>query len=324
MTVPQYFPDMLAGDARAVLRNFFAPTRLIRSEVLSRIISGDVYLKLECELPTGSFKVRGALFSLSQHIQREAVTEIVAASTGNHGSAVAFAASALHRRATVFLPQGANPVKRSWIESFGAQIIEHGRDLTAARSAAEAYAVEHRAFLLDDAEDPDVPRGAATIAGEVDAQLAEVDEMFVPVGDSALIRGVGSAMRTLQPRARISGVQAERAPAYYLSWRAGRVVATDDCDTIADGLATRTPRAENVAALRDCVDDMQLVSEDQMLRAVQLLASEGIVAEPSGAASIAALTNQRERLARRRVVALITGGNLDPALASSFLESPGG
>lgn len=309
--------DMPAGDARAVLREFFAPTRLVRSEVLSRITGGEVYMKLECELPTGSFKVRGALFSLSQHIQREAVAEVVAASTGNHGSAVAFAASALGRRATVFLPERANPVKRSWIESFGAQIIEHGRDLSAARAAAEAYAVQSRAFLLDDAEDSDVPKAAATIALEIDAELADVDEIFVPVGDSALIRGVGAAMRALQPRTRISGVQAEKAPAYYLSWQAGRVVTTDYCDTIADGLATRTPRAENVAALRDCMDDMQLVSEQQLLQAVELLATDGVVAEPSGAASVATLINQRDRLARRKVVALITGGNLDPALASS-------
>ena len=309
-----------ASDALAVLRKFFGPTRLVRSEPLSRITGGEVYLKLERDLPTGSFKVRGALVSLSQRIQRETVTEVVAASTGNHGSAVAFAASTLGCRATIFLPVGANPVKRSWIESFGAQIVEHGRDLTAARAAAEEYAQRNRAFLLDDAEAPDIPHGAATIALEIDAELTDVDEIFIPVGDSALIRGVGGAMRTLQPNTRISGVQAAKAPAYYLSWRAGRVITTDDCDTIADGLATRTPRAENVAALRDCMDDMQLVSEDGMLRAVQLLSGEDIVAEPSGAASVAALIDQRDRLTRRRVVALITGGNLDPAIAGS---SPG-
>lgn len=309
---------MSAVDALPLLRRFFGATRLVRSESLSSITRGEVYLKLERDLPTGSFKVRGALFSLSQRIQKEPVAEVVAASTGNHGSAVAFAASALGCRATIFLPVGANPVKRAWIESVGAQIVEHGRDLTAARAAAEAHALRNEAFLLDDAEDPNVPQGAATIALEIDAELADVDEMFVPVGDSALVRAVGGEMRRLQPNTRISGVQAERAPAYYLSWQAGRVITTDDCDTIADGLATRTPRAENVASMRDCVDDMQLVSEDEMLRAVKLLSNEDIVAEPSGAASVAALLNQRGRLARRRVVALITGGNLDPALAGSL------
>lgn len=319
MTPPRHVSgDMSAVDALPLLRGFFGPTRLVRSEPLSRTTGGEVYLKLERDLPTGSFKVRGALFSLSQKIQRDAVTEVVAASTGNHGSAVAFAASALGCRATIFLPVRANPVKRAWIESFGAEIIEHGPDLTAARAAAEAHATLNGAFLLDDAEDPNVTHGAATIALEIDAQLADIDEMFVPVGDSALIRGVGGAMRTLQPNTRITGVQAAKAPAYYLSWRAGRVITTDDCDTIADGLATRTPGAENVAALRDCMDDMQLVSEEELLRAVQLLSNENIVAEPSGAASVAALMNQRDRLARRRVVALITGGNLDPAIAGSL------
>ncbi|HEX6249970.1 MAG TPA: threonine/serine dehydratase [Gemmatimonadaceae bacterium] len=306
---------MSASDALALLRRFFVPTPLVHSEQLSRVTGGEVHLKLERDLPTASFKVRGALFSLSQRIQRQAVAEVVAASTGNHGSAVAFAASTLGRSATIFLPVGANPVKRSWIESFGAQIVEHGRDLTAARAAAEAHALRNAAFLLDDAEDPDIPHGVATIALEIAVQLADVDEMFVPVGDSALIRGVGTAMRALQPRTRISGVQAAKAPAYYLSWQAGRVITTEHCDTIADGLATRTPTAENVAAMRDCVDDMQLVSEDEMLQAVHLLADEGIVAEPSGAAGLAAVLNQRARLAGRRIVILITGGNLDPAIA---------
>jgi threonine dehydratase len=313
--------NVSAADALALLRKFFGPTRLVRSEPLSRITGGEVHLKLERDLPTGSFKVRGALFSLSEAIEREAITEVVAASTGNHGSAVAFAAATLARRATIFLPEKANPVKRSWIESFGAQIVEHGRDLTAARAAAEDYALRNRAFLLDDAEAPDIPLGAATIALEIDAELTDVDEIFVPVGDSALIRGVGGTMRTLQPRARVSGVQAEQAPAYYLSWRAGRVITTDDCDTIADGLATRTPRADNVAAMRDCVDAMQLVSEKQLSQAVRLLSSEGVIAEPSGAAGVAALLNHRDRLARRRVVALITGGNVAPGSLSPATDT---
>src|SRR5436190_17656253 len=142
--------------ARRVLAAHFGPTRLVPAPSLSNR-DRTVYLKLESELPTGSFKVRGALYSLSVNLERRAVTEVVAASTGNHGAAVAYAARLLGVRATIFVPEHPNPMKAARIVDLGAELVEGGKDLTDAIDRAATYASEHHAFFLDDASDPEIP-----------------------------------------------------------------------------------------------------------------------------------------------------------------------
>lgn len=269
-------------SARRFLQRHFSPTRLIPAPSLSKGTAAQVHLKLESELPTGSFKVRGATYALHGEIERRAVQEVVASSTGNHGAAVAYAAKLLNIQATIFLPLNANPSKQSRIRALGAEIVEHGRDITEAFEGAQEYASASGAFLLNDATNPEVSRGTATIAIEIIQQLPDVAEIWAPMGDTALIRGIAYAAKHLRPEVRVVGVQAERAPAYYLSWKQGIAVSTDSCDTIADGLATRTPVLANVAAIRELVDEIRLVTEGQMLSAIErLLVKEHIVAEPA-------------------------------------------
>jgi len=144
----------------------------------------------------------------------------------------------------MFLPQASNPVKRAKIAALGAKIIEVGKDITDAYRGATAFAQAERPYFLNNATDPDLPAGPATIACEILEVLAETGAIYVPMGDAALIRGIAAAAKQVSPKVRIVGVQAERAPSYYyLSWRQGSVGATESCDTIADGLATRTPEA---------------------------------------------------------------------------------
>jgi threonine dehydratase len=275
-----------------------------------------VHLKLECDLPTGSFKVRGAFYALWKRREAAAVTEVVAASTGNHGAAVAWAARELGMAARIFVPVGANATKVTRIRSLGAELTESGADIEGARRAAESYVAGSGAFLLDDATDPDVPVGPGTIGLEVLEQLPECDAVIVPVGDSALIRGVAAAMKATRPDIHVTGVQASGAPAYYRSWHAGTVVTTDSADTIADGLATTRPTALNVAAMQTLVDEMVLVDEQAMLDAMRWLRSKDeVVAEPAAAASVAALL-QTAPSRFRSVVALVTGGNVAPDLAN--------
>jgi threonine dehydratase len=274
-----------------------------------------VYLKLECELPTGSFKVRGAVYSLSVNIERRAIGEVVAASTGNHGAAVAFAARLLGVPATIFLPEHPNPVKAARIADLGARLVEGGRDLTAAIDRAATYTGDRRAFFLHDASDPDIPSGTATIALEVLEQLPSTDAIYVPVGDTALIRGMASAAKARRPGIRIIGVQAARAPAYAMSWRERTVVVTDSADTIADGLAVRRPLIENVDAIRALVDDMRLVTEEELRSAMDFLfAREQIVAEPAGAAATAALLAEPPEQTKGTIVLVVSGSNVAPDL----------
>src|SRR5262249_13817661 len=162
----------------------------------------------------------------------------------------AWAARILGIPATIFLPADPNPVKAARVRELGARLVEHGRDLSAAIDAAYDYAGRTGAFFLHDAADPDIPFGAGTIGGEMVEGLPQIDRVYVPMGDTALIRGVASALKARKPSTSIVGVVAERAPAYCLSWRANDAIETESADTIADGLAVRRALAPNVAAIR--------------------------------------------------------------------------
>jgi threonine dehydratase len=300
-------------EAVGFVARHFAPTPLVEAASL-RTRDRHVYLKLETALPTGSFKVRGALFSLSERRRAGEVTEVVAASTGNHGAAVAFAGKQLGVPAVIFLPTNPNPVKAKRIRDLGAKLVEVGPDFNATIDAAQEYAAGRGAFFLHDASDPDVPVGTATIGHEIVTERPEIDAIYVPVGDTALIRGVASGAKRLRPSVRIVGVVAERAPAYYLSWRDRRVVETASADTIADGLAVRRPLAPNVAAIGELVDDFRLVSEDDMRSAIVYLdRNERVVAEPSAAAPLAALLKE-ERQPNGTIAIVVTGSNIAPGL----------
>jgi threonine dehydratase len=310
---------------RERLSRHLSRTRLIESPSLSEAAKTSVYLKLESDLPTGSFKVRGAIHALSINMARGKVSEVVASSTGNHGAAVAYAARLLGVRATIFLPANPNPVKRANIARLGATIVAEGRDLAEAFSIASAHAHRTHALFLNDATDPDIPDGAGTIADEVKEQCPGVASIYVPVGDTALIRGVAAKAKALKSSVRVVGVQAARAPSYWQSWRSGVPTATDSADTIADGLATRTPVPENVARIRALVDDMRLVTEDAMVAAVgRLLFDEHLVVEPSGAATTAALINEMKLKPaglEGPVVLLVTGCNIPPAVLRKAISA---
>jgi threonine dehydratase len=300
-------------EARKLLDGYLPVSRTVPAHSL--FTSGaTVYLKLEADLPTSSFKPRGALYALATNLARRPIREVTASSTGNHGAAVAFAAKTLGIPATIFLPTNPNPVKRRKIADLGARIIETGApDLAAAFQNALTYSNRPGIYFLNDATDPDVPVGAATIGLEIAEQIPDVTTVYIPVGDTALIRGVAAALKQLLPAVKIIGVQAECAPSYYLSWKEGRAIPTETCDTCADGLATRTPEIDNVRVIRELVDEIVLVSEDQMLQAItRLYKHEGVLAEPAGAAATSAfLANPSTQ---GNAVLLVTGANIPDAI----------
>jgi threonine dehydratase len=305
------FPDLLSiREARKLLAQYLSITPTIAARSLSRT-GVAVHLKLETELPTGSFKPRGALYALSVNLARRPIEEVTASSTGNHGAAVAFAAKTLGIPATIFLPSNPNPVKRRKISDLGARIVECGdADLAGAFREASAYSSRPGAYFLNDATDADVPVGTATIGMEIVEQVPTVSTVYVPMGDTALIRGIAAAVKQLSPKVRVIGVQAERAPSYYLSWKQGKAVPTDTCYTCADGLATRTPEQQNVKVIRELVDDVVLVSEDQMLQAIKrLYKEEGVLAEPAGAAATAAFLAYAPNESGCAVL-VVTGANI--------------
>ena len=309
-------------EAQRFLAKYFAPTRLVAAPYLSAAAGTNVYLKLETELPTGSFKVRGAFYALAQRLNRGPIQEVVACSTGNHGAAVACAAKQFGIKAKIFLPANCNPVKRGRIAALGAAIVESGdSDPASAFTLAAEYAMQPGVHFLNDATDEALPAGPATICCEILEQLPETSAILVPMGDTALIRGIAAAAKQIAPQVKIIGVQAERAPSYYLSWKEGKVVGTETCDTIADGLATRTPEAANVRDLKSLVDDVVLVSEEQMLRAIEvLLLEEHVLAEPAGAASTAALL-QSTAGCGEHVALVVSGANISREVLKQALRN---
>ena len=301
-------------NARELLSRYFRPTRLVPAASLAQRSGVRVHLKIETDLPTGSFKPRGAMYALLTTAAQRPLSGVVAASTGNHGAAVAYAARIVKVGATIFLPENPNPVKRARIVALGAKVIERGAmGSSLASEAAAEFAREHGHYFLDDASDPLVPVGTATIASEMLEEISAPDVIFAPMGDTALIRGVAAEAKRRHPGVRIVGVQAEQAPAYVRSWQQGRVVVTDRCDTIADGLASLRPIEANVIAIREMVDEVRLVSESELVDAIRiLLLDEHIVAEGAGAAATAAFLQDTSAYADAQIMLLVTGANVSP------------
>ena len=311
------------SDARELLKAFLRPTRLVRADRMGRDTDTEIFLKLETELPTGSFKPRGALYALMKNLEQRSIKGVVAASTGNHGAAVAYVAQLAKLPATIFLPESPNPIKRARIAALGASIMEVEWKSASLGNAAAAFAQEHDYYFLNDAEVDLVPVGTATIAAEILDELPTPDVMIVPMGDTALIRGVAAEAKRRHPAVRIVGVQAVQAPAYARSWQEGRVVTTETCDTIADGLATSVPNESNVREIRELVDEVKLISEDEMIQGIRtLLFEEHLVAEPAGAAATAAYLQNPAAYAGRSVVLLVTGSNIPNELLSQAATLP--
>lgn len=310
------------NDARELLRRFLRPTRLVPAERIGRETDTRIYLKLEADLPTGSFKPRGAIYALMKTLQRRSIKGVVAASTGNHGAAVAYAARLAKLPATIILPQSPNPIKRARIVALGANIEEVEWKPESLAGAAAAFAEEHNYYFLNDAIDELVPVGTATIGAEILDELPEPDVIIVPMGDTALVRGVAAEAKRRYRGVKIVGVQAAQAPSYVRSWQENRVVTTETCDTIADGLATYVPLASNVHAIRELVDEVVLVSEAELIDGIRtLLFEEHVVAEPAGAAALAAYLQNRTVYAGRSVVLLVTGSNIPDELLRHVASS---
>jgi threonine dehydratase len=272
-----------------------------------------VFLKREDTHELGAFKWRGALAVLER--LRE---DVVTASTGNQGAAVAWSAKRLGLRATVFVPERVSETKLGILRSLGADVHQVGADFDEAKDAAVAFAQEHGLRWFEDGSEEAQLDGYSHIGLEIVEQLGKPPAaVIVPVGNGALFAGVA---RGLPSGVRRIAVAAEGAPVMYESWRAGRVVESDRCDTIADGLAVRVAVPIAVEWLRDVVDDFHLVSEAALRQSVTRLWERGIRAEPSAAASLAALPLVSER----PVVLVMTGRNIDDALLAECLQTVSG
>jgi threonine dehydratase len=299
-------------QARSVLRRYLTPTPLYRHALLSARLGFDAYVKHENHLPIGAFKVRGGLNLFANLGERELKHGVVAATRGNHGLSLAYAARLFGSRCLIYVPRGNNPEKNALMEAHGAEIVEWGRDFDDARLEAEARAQGDGMRYVHPANEPLLVAGVGTLALEVAESLPELDAIIVPMGSGSCAAGTVVALRALLPHVRVIGVQAERAPALARSLAAGRLVSTDSADTFAGGLATRFAYELPFELLRDQLDTVVLVTEEEMREAVrEALETTHNVAEGAAAGAYAAARKIRSTLAGKRVVIVHTGQNTD-------------
>ncbi|MFO0995691.1 MAG: threonine/serine dehydratase [Alphaproteobacteria bacterium] len=307
-------------DALGNIRPHLPATPFVRSEIVSRAIGADVWLKNETTTPIASFKLRGALNAILKAKARGALTGVTTASTGNHGQAVAHAARTAGVPADIFLPAVANPVKAAMIEAFGGHLHKIGHDVDAAKEASRAFAKEHGRYFVDDGDDIDVMEGAGTLGLEIARDLATLDTVFVPVGGANLIGGVATAVKALHKGARIIGVQAKGAPSLYESFRARRHVERP-VETLADGLAQRVPPTLALEVMIKLVDDMLLTTDDELLSGVRTIAeSAHVLVELAGAAALAGAWQRRAELRGKTVVLILSGANITMELLRRALD----
>ncbi|MGD8506337.1 MAG: threonine ammonia-lyase [Candidatus Bathyarchaeota archaeon] len=308
-------------EARRKIRNLVTKTPTYLSNVFSQRTGAEVYLKLECFQPVGVFKIRGAVNKICSLSPSELERGLVTASSGNHGLAVAYAAKIYGAKAVVVVPENAVKEKVEAIESYGADIVRYGKDYDEAYSKALEIQKEVGTTFVHPFEDPFVVAGQGTVGLELLEDVPDLDAIIVPVGGGGLISGISVAAKTLNPKLRIVGVQSEGAPAVYRSWRAGKIVEIDSVNTIADGLAARKPLDLTFGIIKRYVDTVLLVSEEEIGEAVlALLHNAHILAEPSGAASLAALLFKYHPKPEEKVAVIISGANISIDYLASLLK----
>lgn len=296
-------------QARERIMPYLAPTPLIAPRGLAKLTDADFHLKLENLQPIGAFKVRGGVNLVAAERHRLGGSKLFAASTGNHGQSVAYAAHLFGLPACIYAPADANPLKVDSMRALGAEVVLTGRDFDAAREACEDAAAAEGGRYVHAMNEPLLIAGVATLYLEAVEAVPDVDVIIVPVGGGSGVSAAGLVAKAVNPAIRVIGVQAEGAPAFYRSFRSGRTESTEQAETAAEGLATRQTFELPLAMARRFVDDMVLVSDEEMREAMRiLLETAHIVAEMAGAAPVAAALKRRD-LGGQRVIAPVSGGN---------------
>jgi threonine dehydratase len=310
--------------ARQRIAPYLRPTPLYAYPALDVMTGARVWVKHENHQPVGAFKVRGGVNLVSQLAPDELRRGVIAASTGNHGQSVAYAARLFGTRAVICLPEQANPVKVDSLRALGAEVVFHGRDFDEAREHCEKLAAEHRYRYIHSGNEPDLVAGVATYTLEILEARPDIEVIVVPVGGGSGASGACLVAKAVRPGIEVIGVQSQEAPAAYRSWRA-RSLVEDTTSTFAEGLATRTAFELPQRILWEKLDDFVLVSDDALRAATRVMIEKTRnLVEPAGAAALAAVLADPARFAGRTVAIVCSGGNISPAqLVALWPPEPG-
>ncbi|MEM3833067.1 MAG: threonine/serine dehydratase [Thermoprotei archaeon] len=307
-------------NARLLISKYLPRTPLFYSRKLSRELDFDVYLKLENVQPTRAFKVRGGVYYVMR-MKDEAVKKgLITASTGNHAQSIAYAGGLVGAKVTIVMPNGVSRVKIAALKNLGAELIFHGNVFDEALDYAIKIAKERNMLFVHSINEPLLYAGVGTMHLEIIEDLPDVDIVINPIGGGSGASSAVIVYKSIDPSIKVIGVQAEGAPSVYLSLKQGKLVSTKSANTVAEGLATSRAYELPYSILKDKIDDVVLVSDDEMLKAIKvLLETTGQIAEPAGAAALAAAFKLKADLKNKKVAIIVSGGNIDLDLLKKIL-----
>jgi threonine dehydratase len=312
-------------QAQKNIASYAKVTPLIQSKFASELIHGNVFLKLENQQVTHSFKVRGVINKLTNLSAEEKAKGIVTASAGNHGQAVAFGAQKLGFQAKIVVPTRTPQVKVDGIRQFGAELLLYDETYDEAEKKAKQLAAQEGRLYISPYNDERVVAGHGTVGLEILKDLPNVDVVIVPVGGGGLIGGIAIAVKTQKPTVKVIGVQSTASPVMYESLKAGKIVPPHRHEryTIAEGLVGAVERGSITFSIaQQYVDEVTLVREDSLRRAVYLLwKNEKQVVEGSGAAGVGLLLENKDLFTGKTVAVVISGGNIDPYLFDGIIAA---
>ncbi|HEX7206537.1 MAG TPA: threonine ammonia-lyase [Nitrososphaeraceae archaeon] len=309
-------------EAQRLLLNYnIRRTDLIKSATFSKLTGNNVYLKLECLQKTGSFKVRGAMVKIHNLSDELKKNGVIAASAGNHAQAVAFASNYHNISCTIVMPKNASPSKIVATKSYGAKVILEGNSYDESANSVKELAKKENKIIIPAFEDFDVISGQGTVGLEIMEDLKNVDEVYVPVGGGGLIAGISVAIKSINPRVKIIGVESTAFPTMKKSISTNKITKAKEGYTIADGISIKTPGKLTFEIVKKNVDSIVLIDDSAIVKTMFLLMERAkIVSEPAGAAALAYLISKKKSSERdKNLVSIISGGNVDMYLLGQIV-----
>ena len=313
------FSDIVA--ARSTLRGIAKQTSISHSKSFSQMSGANIFMKLENMQTTGAFKVRGAYNKLANLSPEERAKGVVAASAGNHAQGVAFSATKLGMQSTIFMPIFTPPLKVLATKGYGANVVLTGDSFDDSFLASQEYSKQHDASYIHPFNDPLIIAGQGTIGLEIYEQQPDVDAVIVPIGGGGLIAGIAMAIKEMNPKVKVIGVNAAGAASMVASREANEIVSLPSVSTIADGIAVKTPGSLTFDIIQKYVDDIVSVTDSEIAHAAYLLLQRGkLLAEPAGVTSVAAALFNKVNLKGKNVVPVVSGGNINMQLLEQIIE----
>ena len=306
-------------NAQKVQDDVIRKTSLVFSDTFSQLTGSKVYLKNEFEQKTGSFKLRGAYYKIKNLTEDEKNKGVVAASAGNHAQGIALASAMEKINCTIVMPKNASPAKIAATKGYGANVVLEGKNYDESWIKAQEIAKTTGAEIIHAFDDPQIIAAQGVIGLEIMEQLPDVDEIYVPIGGGGLAAGILIAIKTKNPNVKVIGVQSKSFPSMKNSIDSGKLETVDGGFTVADGISVKTPGKQTFEIIKNMIDEIVLIDDEEIIKAMFLLMERSkVVVEPAGAAGLAYLISKKPS-SGKKVVPILCGGNVDMYLLGQIV-----